>query len=146
MAIILELIAAFILVITFGSVFQAPKKSLFLLGVTGALCWGSFIMAKYFTDNLVIASFLASIVVGICGEVFARIMKLPVTVFVIAGIIPLVPGVPAYDTMLFLIQGEYIQGVEKGITTLMIAAAIAFAIAIVSAGARYYKEIKAHQG
>jgi len=143
MNILLELVASFILVITFGSIFQAPKKSLWLLGLTGTICWGSFIFLEQLTSyNIVISSFIASLIVGICSEIFARIMKIPVTIFVIAGIIPLVPGVPAYNTMLFILQGEYIKGLEKGINTLLIAGAIAFATAIVGAGARYYKEFK----
>ncbi len=140
--IILEIIAALIIVITFGAVFQAPKKSLLLLGLTGSLCWASFLFAQYLGNNIVIASFIAAFIVGICGEVFARLIKLPVTVFVIAGIIPLVPGVPAYNTMLFFIKREYIMGVEEGINTLMIAGAIAFAIALTGSGAKYYKEFK----
>ncbi|PRX29456.1 uncharacterized membrane protein YjjB (DUF3815 family) [Orenia metallireducens] len=143
MNILLELLAAFIIVITFGSIFQAPKKSLWLLGLTGTICWGSFIILEQLTSyNVIIASFISSVIVGICSELFARIMKMPVTIFVIAGIIPLVPGVPAYNTMLFILQGEYIKGLEKGINTLMIAGAIAFAIAIVGAGARYHKEFQ----
>ncbi|AZR74812.1 hypothetical protein BBF96_03810 [Anoxybacter fermentans] len=130
---ITELFAAFVMVLTFGILFQAPKKSLWLLGLTGTISWAGFLLSKHLIGNVVIASFIASILVGICGEIFARIMRLPVTVFVIAGIIPLVPGIPAYDTMLFLIKGQYLEGVKTGIDTLMIAGAIALAIAIVGA-------------
>ena len=140
MKVMIELIASFILVSAFGVIFQAPKRSLWLVGLTGSISWSGFLVADYFIDSIVISSFIASIVVSLCGELFARIMKLPITVFVIAGIIPLVPGVPAYNTMLFIIQGDYLQGLELGINTLMIAGAIAFAIAIVGAGAKYYKD------
>ncbi|AGB41437.1 hypothetical protein Halha_1496 [Halobacteroides halobius DSM 5150] len=142
MKILLELIANFILVLGYGIAFQAPKKSLFLLGLTGTFSWAGLLISQTLTNNLILASFIGAIIVGICGEVFARIKKLPATVFVISGILPLVPGVPAYRTMLYLINQKYIAGVEAGVNTLMIAGAISFGIAIVGAGAQYYKEIK----
>jgi uncharacterized membrane protein YjjB (DUF3815 family) len=90
-------------------------------------------------NNVIISVFIASAIVAISGELFARLMHLPVTVFVIAGIIPLVPGIAAYDTMLYLIKGQYLEGVRSGLDTLMIAGAIAFAVAVVGALAKSYK-------
>lgn len=135
----LGLVGAFIMVLTFGVMFQAPKKSLFLLGVTGTLSWAGFLISQLWLDNVVISVFIASVIVGFSGEIFARLMRLPVTVFIIAGIIPLVPGITAYDTMLYLIKGQYIEGVRAGLDTGMIAGAIAFAVAVVGALAKSYK-------
>lgn len=134
MDIILQLSAAAILVLSFGILFQAPKKSLVWLSITGILGWGAFLLSQNVGSyNIITSSFVASIFIALSGEIFARVLKMPVTVFVIPGIIPLVPGVPAYNTMLSLVKGEYIQGVETGIDTLLIAGAIAFAIATIGA-------------
>lgn len=135
----LQIVAAFIMVLSFGAMFQAPKKALFLLGLTGMISWSGFLIAQALTQNTVISTFFASLLVGISGELFARLRKQPVTVFVIAGIIPLVPGIAAYNTMLYMVKGQYIDGMKAGIDTLMMAGAIAIAIAIVGAGARTYK-------
>ena len=43
------------------------------------------------------SNLLGALCVGILGLVFARIKKCPVTVFNIPGVVPLVPGVPAYQ-------------------------------------------------
>lgn len=142
MKIVIELLAAFIMVLTFGILFQAPKKSLLLLGFTGAISWSGYVVSMILIDNVVVSVFIASIMVGICGEIFSRIMRIPVTVFVINGIIPLVPGISVYDTMFFLIKGKYIEGVKTGIDTILIGGAIALAIAIVSTLAKYFKKIK----
>ncbi len=88
---IFQLSAAFMMVLSFGVMFQAPRKSLWLLGITGAISWAGFLLSKNLIGNVVFASFISSILVGIFSELFARLMHLPVTVFVIAGIIPLVP-------------------------------------------------------
>lgn len=127
------------MVLTFGVMFQAPKRSLFLLGITGTVSWAGFLLSQVWVDNVIISVFIASAIVGISGELFARLMHLPVTVFVIAGIIPLVPGIAAYDTMLYMIKGQYLEGVRSGLDTLMIAGAIAFAVAVVGALAKSYK-------
>ena len=139
MSIILELIASSIMVLAFGILFQAPQKSLWLLPLIGVISWGSFIIAKIFT-NVIVAVFISSIIIGICSELFARLNKSPATVFIIPGIIPLVPGVPAYNTMLYLIKEEYLEGIKTGIDTLLIGGAIAFAIAITGTAARYYNK------
>lgn len=139
---IIEFIAVFILVLSFGILFQTPKKSLWLIGLTGVVSWAGFLATHSVVNNLFIPTFVGASLVGISGEVFARIIKMPVTVFVIPGIIPLVPGTYAYDTMLHMIKGNYIDGIKTGIDTLMIAGAIAFAIAIVGTMAKSYKDWK----
>ena len=138
----LELIANFILVLGFGILLQAPKKSLLSVGLTGTISWGGFLLANNLASSVVFSTFIAAIVVGVCGEVFARLNKLPATIFIVAGILPLVPGVPAYYMMYHMIKGDYLQGVENGINTLMIAGAISFGIAIVGGAAKYYAELK----
>ena len=40
--------------------------------------------------------FIATIVVAVCAEIFARIHKTPATLFLIIGIIPMVPGGGVY--------------------------------------------------
>lgn len=142
MKLFIEFVAVFIMVLSFGVIFHTPRKSLWLIGLTGVISWAGFLISHKMINNVVIPSFIAASLVGISGEIFARLGKLPVTVFVIPGIIPLVPGAYAYDTMLNMLKGQYIDGIKTGIDTLMIAGAIAFAIAIVGAIAKSYKEWK----
>lgn len=145
MRIILDLVANFILVLGFGILLQAPKSSLISVGLTGTISWGGFLIAQNFTGSIVFSTLIAAMTVGVCGEIFARFNKLPATVFIVAGILPLVPGVPAYYMMYHMIKGEYLQGVENAINTLMIAGAISFGIAIVGGAAKYYAELKSNK-
>lgn len=142
MRIVIDLAANFILVLGFGILLQAPRTGLISVGLTGTISWGGFLIASNFAGGVVFPTFIAAITVGVCGEVFARVHKLPATVFIVAGILPLVPGVPAYYMMYHMIKGEYLQGVEKAINTLMIAGAISFGIAVVGGAAKYYAELK----
>ncbi|MDK2810897.1 MAG: hypothetical protein PWR27_1606, partial [Petroclostridium sp.] len=66
------------------------------------------------------------------SEFFARQFKMPVTIFLTSGIIPLVPGAGLYYTMLELVQNNYAAAISKGVETIFIAGSIAVAIAISS--------------
>ena len=133
---ILDLILAGIIVLGFGILFQAPIKSLPFLALTGII---SFSIFTFLPINHLFAIFTASLSVGICSEVFARVMKLPATVFIISGIIPLVPGIPAYNAIFHLLNEDYVAGVSASVETLLSGGAIALAIAITTTLARSYK-------
>ena len=57
--------------------------------------------------------------------------KTPVTVFLICGIFPLVPGAGIYYTAYYFIMGDNAMALSKGIETIKIAVAIALAIVFV---------------
>jgi uncharacterized membrane protein YjjB (DUF3815 family) len=58
----------------------------------------------------------------------ARYYKMPVTVFSISGVIPLVPGGMAYETIRHFIENDYTEGMRLGTITLLIAGSIAFGL------------------
>ena len=53
-----------------------------------------------------LSNLLGAFIIGILGLIFARIKKCPVTVFNIPALVPLVPGVPAYQAVRALVDGE----------------------------------------
>ena len=57
-------------------------------------------------------------------------MKLATTIFVSIAIIPLVPGLGLYKTMLFIVQNNYELALSTGIQTMSAAGTMAMAIAI----------------
>ena len=66
------------------------------------------------------------------AEVFARILRTPTTVISIVAIIPLVPGVMLYNTMLEFTHGNTISGIEMVVRTLTAAGSMALAITAAS--------------
>ena len=135
----MDTLYAFFISLLFGLIFQVPRKSLVAGGFVGAFGWWSYSTLTLWQAPL-LATLLAAIFVGIWGEIFARIYKMPVTIFVIVGFIPLVPGVKAYNTILLLTNGEYNQGMELGLQTIATACAIGLGLSIVSSLARVFKE------
>ena len=78
--------------------------------------------------NVVLATFLAVIVVTLLSRAFAVIRKSPVTVFLVSGIFPLVPGVGIYYTSYYFMMSDLSLASQKGVETLKVAVAIAIGI------------------
>ena len=79
---------------------------------------------------------LATIAAAALSEIFARLYKTPATVFLIIGIIPLVPGGGIYYTMEALINGDLSLFVRHGMETAASAGAIAVGCSLVSSVSR----------
>lgn len=129
---ILEVIAAFISTFAFGIVFNIKDKNLFFAALCGALGWFVYKFSLMFGISDTTALFLASLALSTYSEVFARILKTPVTTFVIAALIPLVPGGGMYYTMVEAITGDIMKSLEIGIKTIASAGALALGIILVS--------------
>ena len=116
----------------FGMLLSAPKKSLIPSAVIAALGYYVFYIFSYFGLSIMLGGFLGTMLIAISGEIFARIFKMPATVFVFPAVIPLVPGIWLYETMLFLVQGDYAGFATKGTDTVFFAGVMAGAIAVTS--------------
>jgi uncharacterized membrane protein YjjB (DUF3815 family) len=123
---IVELIVAFIATLAFGVVFNVPVRYLLLGALAGTIGW--FIYKSLGAANS--AVFFASLGIGILAEAGARIFRVPVLIIAVPGIIPLVPGVDAYFTMIALVKGDFTGALTKGVETLFAAGAIAVGIAL----------------
>lgn len=127
---ILKIVAAFFATYFFSIMFNTHKKELVYCGLIGSTGWSiymiSFDIFKYTTE---MSTFLASLVIGVIACQFARLRKAPVTTFLVAGIIPLVPGAGMYRTMHALLSNNYNGTVYQLIETLQTAGAIAIALA-----------------
>ena len=64
-------------------------------------------------------------------SLFAILLKTPVTVFLLTGIFPLVPGAGIYYTAYYFIQGENALSLANGISTFKVAVSLAVGIALV---------------
>jgi uncharacterized membrane protein YjjB (DUF3815 family) len=124
-----QLFTSFIATAAFGILFHAPRRSLLQCGFVGMLGWLVYYAT---TDSMgpVTASLLATALIGIVSQGFARLYKMPVIIFSVAGMIPLVPGGMAYNAMRQFVQHNYPQALELAISTLMIAGAIAVGLVL----------------
>ena len=71
------------------------------------------------------ANFIAAFVATTYFEICAKRLKAPVVVFLIPGLIPLVPGRALYYTMSGAIAKNFDEFSKNGLTTLLVAGGIA---------------------
>ena len=136
---------SFFATVGFAYIFNAPKKSIFLTGLIGSAGWMVYAYFHHTYTANILGSFAGALVVAILSELAARQYKMPATVFLTSGIIPLVPGGGMYFTMLELIRRDFDSAMSKGTETIFIAGSIAIAIALGSSLFRV-KRRKENQG
>lgn len=121
---ILQLITSFIAAATFCILFNAPARALVQCGFAGMVGWILYLQLDQQWDT-VVATFLATVVVGVISQIFARSFKMPVIIFSVGGIIPLVPGGLAYDAMRKFVENDNNQAIQFAVQALMLSGAIA---------------------
>ena len=139
---ILNCLYAFLSSLGFGVLFNIRDKNLIIASVGGALGWFTYLLSRKLQPSEIFSLFLAAMVVSIYSEIMARIFKTPVTIFIICGIIPLVPGGLMYFATLEAVKGNLEISMSKGIQTLFSAGAIAIGIVFVSSISTIFKKIK----
>ena len=133
MKLILGVIGSFIAIIAFSILLETPRKYLIHTGVVGAIGGGVYLCCTLNGMDVVPASFLSALAIALTAHSFARIFKAPVTVFLIAGILPTVPGAGMYRTVYYIIANDRVKCSFYLLQTLEIAGMIALAIFIVDA-------------
>ncbi len=130
-----ELAAQFFLAgagtLSFAILFACPRKSLPYCALVGAVGWFVYELLTMLGADSAAASLLAVIPLTILTRVFAVVLKTPVTVFLLSGIFPLVPGASIYYTAYYFIQGNNALALSHGINTFKIAVALAVGISLV---------------
>lgn len=121
---IVHMICSFIATATFGIIFNAPKNMLFHCGIVGAIGWLVYLAFTNQGVDIVPASFAGSFVIAILAHLYAKRFKKPMLIFNVAGIIPLVPGGMAYNTMRHIVENDYTMGIEYAVKTSLVTGAI----------------------
>lgn len=122
---------AFGATLSFTILFNVPREQYFFCGLTGAIGWVCYMITSEFSGSVALASFVSSVVLTALSRVFAVRRRTPITIFLLCGIFPLVPGAGIYYTAYHFIMGDNGQATAKGIETIKIAVAIALGIVAV---------------
>lgn len=130
-----ELTAQFFLAaagtLSFAILFACPRRCLPYCALVGAVGWLWYELLTLLGADAATASLLAVIPLTILTRVFAITQKTPVTVFLLTGIFPLVPGAGIYYTAYYFLQGEQELFASKGGETFKVALALALGIALI---------------
>lgn len=122
-----EVFAAGIGTMAFALIFHVPRRYYLRCGITGAAGWLVYLLGKLFFDPIP-AIFAATFAVVCISRFSAVQMRCPATIFLIPGIIPLVPGLGVYQTAYAIVTGATQDASSTGFFTLKVAIAMVLAI------------------
>ena len=128
MTIIAQLVTSFIASSGFGILFGAPVRSLIQCGIVGMSGWIFYYSLTQELFDAVPATIFAAMLVSILSFICARIFKVPIIIFNVSGIIPLVPGGLAYHAMRNFVENDYTTAMELSMQVVLIAGGIAIGL------------------
>ncbi len=127
-----QIFCSFVGTIGFAIMYNVPKKYYIGCGFTGMAGWMMyyFVSAQRYMTTAA-ASFCGALVVVLISRILAVRLKCPITLFLISGILPLVPGAGVYNTVYYIVTNQLASAALKGIESLKVAFAIVMGIVIV---------------
>lgn len=127
---ILELFFRFLATVCFALLFNVPRSELVWCGLGGMISW---LVVLLVGENMSVyfGIYVAAGFVTLFGRMLAGVRKMPMTMYLVPGIIPLVPGGAVYLTMYEIISGEQASALTIGISSLQTAGLLCLGIVTV---------------
>ncbi len=117
--------------LAFGILFHVPRRQYVACGLTGAAGWVVYMWMMQVQTSTVVASLVAVLPLTALARLFANRRKAPITLFLLCGIFPLVPGAGIYYTAYYFITNQTDLTVIKGAETIKIAGALALGMVLI---------------
>jgi len=123
---IVQIVSAAFGTMGFCMAFNMKKKHIIIPTIGGIICWASYLFIQSNVNMIFLSTMLSAVIIGIYGNVFARIVKIPTTVLYIPACVPLIPGGNLYYMALAMISQDW----NKFMHNLMLLTIYAFGISI----------------
>ena len=128
----IQLIAAFLGTVAFAALFGVPRKYYFDAGFCGTMGWLLYlILSRYTSMSPVEIIFCATTLVTLTALLQSIARKCPITVFLICGIFPLVPGAGIFWTSYNIVANQIPDAIQTGFAALKATVAIALGILVI---------------
>lgn len=139
--IILPCLYSLIASIAFGVQFNIKLRHMIMAGIGGTLTQFIFLAFELSGTTEMLCYFFSAAAVSVYSEIMARRLHVPVNMYLVIGIIPLVPGGYMYNTMITLIGGDINMFSQQFLNAVGIAGSIAMGVFAVSALVRLIRII-----
>lgn len=96
---IVPCIVSFTACIGFSLIYNIHGRNIIIASLCGAFSWAIYLIADMFSQSMIVPYFISGMAIAIYAEVAAYLCRSPITVYLILGIIPLVPGLTIYRAM-----------------------------------------------
>ena len=140
----IHIIFSFAAATGFAVFLNGPRKTLFISGTVGMTSWIVYVLLRRMGGDIMLSNFVGAYIAAIMSELLARKFKKPTIIFLVPGIITLIPGLGLYNTMYYALEGDFLEALKVGTNVIFASGAIALG-SIVAASwyrARAMKERK----
>lgn len=96
---LIQILTAGIGALGFSIYFRVNEKNVIASTAGGALGWAMYLLIFAPSKSLFFANFVASLFICLYSELMSRKLKAPSNIYMVPGIIPLLPGGALYYTM-----------------------------------------------
>ena len=128
--IIRALVGGFFGTLGFAWLVHAPRRAWLPSGFIAALVYLLYRLLSFWGVADPMAVFCGALLGALAGQLCARKLKIISTVFLMAAIVPVVPGLGLYRMMAFFGQGQVSQGADQGIQAMITIAMTALGLAM----------------
>jgi uncharacterized membrane protein YjjP (DUF1212 family) len=126
-----QILAACAASLCYGRALTVPRSLLLFAGLIGGCGWLLFLLIPEGRgQELFLATFLATFVVGCLGALFATFQRVPVLLYTLPGVFPFLPGGTLYQGMLAIAQGKSMNGLVLLVQAVAVGGTIAMGIAL----------------
>lgn len=141
MPLYVHMVFSYLAAVGFAVFLNSPKKTLYISGAIGMTSWIIYVILMRIGFDMMVCNFIAAAIASLLCEILARKMKKPTILFLVPGIITLIPGLGLYNTMSYVIAGDFQQSFTTGANVVFASGAIALGVIVVSSLFRtYYKK------
>lgn len=134
----IHIVFSFLAACGFAVFLSAPRKTLFVSGANGMISWIIYILLVRQNVDIMLANFFAASTASFLSEIFAIKFKKPTIIFIVPGIITLIPGLGLYNTMFYMIEGQFQLSMQTGATVMFASGSIALGVVVASSLFRTY--------
>ena len=124
----IQMTSCMVAVIAFSAIFHAPKKEYLYCGISGTIGWMVYCVLRDFGFSNLVINFTATVVLTLFSWHMSMHRRMPVSVYLIPGIFPLVPGSGIYYTAYYFFMGFRGMATAKFVSTMEAAGAITVGI------------------
>ena len=125
-----QILAAVVGTVAFALLYGVPRRYYVCCGAVGGIGWMVY-MAASGAWGPAVSSFLATVAVVFLSRLLAVMARCPVTIFLVSGIFPLVPGAGIYWTVYYFVTEQLQQALYTGYEAIQVAMAIVLGIVAV---------------
>lgn len=128
-----QLVAAYVGTVAFAVLFGVPRRYYLDSGLCGTLGWLLYLILMHHTGmSATMVVFFATALVTFTAMALAITRKCPITVYLICGIFPLVPGAGIFWTTYNIVANHIGLALQSGFVALKATVAIAFGIILMA--------------